>query len=254
MESRLPAGILYYLKPATVPYIFIIKWDPTRANGGPMYKTSPDDGITWSAATPLPAGFLGPIKNKPLQLEDGSILYPSSVESKDEQHWTVHIEQSDEKLQHWKKIPVDGDTFGAIQPTILSYPHHRLQLLARSKQNKIVESWSNDNGHTWSPLAATSLPNPNSGIDAVTIPGHLQLLVYNPLYAGKEWWEGRSVLKLAFSADGKSWEDLYTFEEEDKGEFSYPAIIADNSDNIYVTYTYNRSAIRFVRLRMESTN
>ena len=35
-----------------------------------MYKVSGDDGKTWSAATKLPENFLGPIKNKPVQLAD----------------------------------------------------------------------------------------------------------------------------------------------------------------------------------------
>ena len=134
-----------------------------------MYKTSADDGNTWSAAEPLPEGFLGPIKNKPFQLADGNIQYPSSIESKDEQHWTIHMEQSDEMLTHWQKTNIDCDTFQAIQPTILSYPGHKLQLLARSKQNIIAQSWSYDNGHTWTRLSKTNLPNPNSGIDGLQL-------------------------------------------------------------------------------------
>lgn len=213
-----------------------------------MYKTSVNDGNTWSVAKPLPAGFLGPIKDKPLQLENGDILYPSSVESTDEQHWTIHLEQSDPKLEHWQKIELDCDTFQAIQPTLLTYPQNKLQLLARTKQNVIAQSWSDDGGRTWSRLARTTLPNPNSGIDAATVNNHLQLLVYNPLNAGKDWWEGRSTLKLAMSTDGETWKDIYTFEDQPTGEFSYPAIIADNKGSIYITYTYNRVKIKFVQL------
>ena len=216
-----------------------------------MYKTSTDEGATWSAAQPLPNGFLGPIKNKPLQLADGDVLYPSSVESKDEQHWTVHLERSNEKARQWRTIPIDADSFQAIQPTLLRYGPHRLQLLARSKQNVIVQSWSYNNGQTWTPLAATPLPNPNSGIDAVTINERLQLLAYNPLAAGQNWWEGRSVLKLSLTTDGVNWQDVYTFESEPQGEFSYPAIITDSSGTVYVSYTYNRSKIKFVQLKIE---
>jgi predicted neuraminidase len=215
-----------------------------------MYKTSVDDGNSWSVAKTLPDGFLGPIKNKPLQLADGNILYPSSVESNDEQHWTIHLEESDAQGKQWKKINIDCDTFGAIQPTLLTYPHQRLQLLARSKQNVIVQSWSYDSGRSWTKLFKTALPNPNSGIDAVSVNEHLQLLAYNPLAAGKDWWEGRSVLKLAASTDGETWQDVYTFENEKTGEFSYPAVIADKDGNIYITYTYNRSKIKFVHLKI----
>ena len=34
-----------------------------------MYKTSSDNGKNWSSSTRLPNGILGPIKNKPIQLE-----------------------------------------------------------------------------------------------------------------------------------------------------------------------------------------
>jgi len=216
-----------------------------------MYKKSNDDGKTWSQAKKISANLLGPIKNKPIQLNNGDILYPSSVEDTDGKTWTVHLEKSNAKLTHWRSIKIDRDTFQAIQPTLLTYPS-KLQLLARSRENIIVQSWSTDNGQTWSPLTATSLPNPNSGIDAVTS-GHLQLLVYNPLSAGKNWWEGRSVLKLAASTDGMHWHDIYTFEDHDKGEFSYPAIIKDANGFINVTYTYNRSRIKYFKLSIQDS-
>ncbi|KQS32250.1 exo-alpha-sialidase [Pedobacter sp. Leaf194] len=215
------------------------------------YKTSKDDGRTWSAAKKLPGGFLGPIKNKPIQLPNGNILYPSSTESADEKKWQIHIEKSDEFGRNWKKIEIDCDTFGVIQPSILSYPHGKLQLLCRSRQNVIVESWSRDNGETWSKLAKTNLPNPNSGSDAVTLKNGKQLLVYNPLKAGKNWWEGRSVLKLAISDDGKLWQDIYTLENHREGEYSYPAIIQDENGNVHLSYTSLRKRIKYVELSLK---
>ena len=214
-----------------------------------MYKTSDDEGKTWSEAVRLPDGFLGPIKNKPLVLKNGNILYPSSTESVNENVWKIHLEQSDAALKHWKKIPINCGEFNAIQPTLLSYADGRIQLLARSRENVIVQSWSLDNGKTWSALTKTNLPNPNSGIDAASSLDHSeQLLVYNPLAAGKDWWEGRSILKLATSTNGIQWKDIYTLEEHPSGEYSYPAIICDDSGNIHITYTDNRRKIKYVRL------
>ncbi|GGH06968.1 sialidase family protein [Mucilaginibacter phyllosphaerae] len=216
-----------------------------------MYKVSADEGKTWSALTALPDGFLGPIKNKPVQLKNGTILYPCSVESIDEKSWTIHLETTDANIKNWKRININCDTFQVIQPTILLYPHNRLQLLARSKQNVIVQSWSADGGKSWSKVTATSIPNPNSGIDAVTTAGGLQLLVYNPLTSGKNWWEGRSVLKLACSRDGITWKDLLTFEDQKTGEFSYPAIIYDKAGFVYATWTDNRKKIAYIKLAVQ---
>jgi len=213
------------------------------------YKTSNDEGKNWSTAKKLPEGFLGPIKNKPLQLKNGTILYPSSTESLDEKIWNIHLEKSDKNGKNWRKTPIDCDTFSVIQPSILSHTNGKLQLLCRSRQNVIVESWSLDQGETWSKLAPTQLPNPNSGSDAVTLKNGKQLLIYNPLTAGKNWWEGRSVLKLAISNDGIIWKDIYTLEEHKKGEYSYPAIIQDHDGNIHLSYTSERKKIKHVELR-----
>lgn len=214
------------------------------------YKTSSNNGKTWSEAINLPKGFLGPIKNKPIQLKKGDILYPSSTESLDEKTWTIHLEKSDSKGKNWNKIRIDCDTFGVIQPSILTYPNGKLQLLCRSRQNVIAESWSIDNGENWSKIQATNLPNPNSGSDAVSLKNGLQLLIYNPLPAGKNWWEGRSVLKLALSKDGKQWKDIYTLEDHPKGEYSYPAIIQSEDGNIHLSYTSERKSIKYIMLKM----
>ncbi|GAA3980450.1 exo-alpha-sialidase [Pedobacter ginsengiterrae] len=215
------------------------------------YKTSNNNGKTWSLAQKLPDGFLGPIKNKPVQILNGSILYPSSIESLDEKTWSIHIEKTDEFAKNWKKINIDCDTFGVIQPSILTYPNGKLQLLCRSRQNVIIESWSVDNGESWSKLKPTKLPNPNSGSDAVTLKDGRQILIYNPLESGKNWWEGRSVLKLAISKDGENWANIYTLEEHPKGEYSYPAIIESKDGVIHLSYTSLRKKIKYVSLRLK---
>jgi predicted neuraminidase len=214
-------------------------------------KISKDGGRNWSAAKRLPEGMLGPIKNKPWQLKDGSILYPSSTESLDEKTWHIHLEKSDITFENWTKISINNDSFGVIQPSILHYPNGDLQLLSRSRQNYIVQCWSKDNGQTWGPLSKTSLPNPNAGSDAVTLKNGWQLLVYNPMPAGKEWWNGRNKLEVALSKDGHNWETLTVLENEPDGEYSYPAVIQDERGLIHITYTYNRKNIRYVTMILE---
>jgi len=211
-------------------------------------KTSADNGVTWSVARKLPASFLGPIKNKPIQLKNGDILHPSSTETNDDK-WTIHLELTDSAGNNWQKINIDCDTFSVIQPSILTYADGSMQLLCRSRQNVIVESWSFDNGHTWQKIKATSLSNPNSGIDAVSLRDGMKLLVYNPLPQGSERWQSRSVLRVAMSMDGKQWKDVFTLEEHKEGEYSYPAVIQSNDGIIHISYTANRKNIKYVRLQ-----
>ncbi|MDP3469417.1 MAG: sialidase family protein [Daejeonella sp.] len=210
-----------------------------------MYKTSQDRGKTWSEAIRLPDGILGPIKNKPVQLMDGTILSPSSTETME--NWKVHIERSIDQGKTWQRIPVDPDTeFGVIQPSILTYPDGRLQILCRSKEGNVIESWSDDNGLTWSKMKRTVLLNPNSGTDAVTLNYGSQLIVYNPLIPGKEWFNGRFKLTIAQSSDGAKWKDVMILEDGTKEEYSYPAIIQTRDGRIHISYTFDRKNIKYL--------
>jgi alpha-L-fucosidase len=217
-----------------------------------MVKTSTDAGRMWSAPRRLPPGVLGPIKNKPVQLADGTILAPSSVE-KTGGHWTIHLEKSTDRGQTWQVQPIDNDSpLDVIQPSVLVYPAGRLQLLCRGKQGRIVQTWSTDNGATWGQLSQTTLLNPNSGTDAVTLRNGTQLLVYNPALPGKDWFNGRSELRVAQSTDGQTWRDVAVLEHGSTEEYSYPAIIQAQDGRVHITYTYNRRNIKHVVLQQQA--
>jgi len=70
-----------------------------------MVRTSTNDGKTWTFPERLPEGILGPIKNKPVQLANGTILSPSSVETNEHNNWKVHIEKSTDLGKTWQFIP-----------------------------------------------------------------------------------------------------------------------------------------------------
>jgi cyclophilin family peptidyl-prolyl cis-trans isomerase len=112
----------------------------------------------------------------------------------------------------------------------------------RSNAGRIFESRSADGGETWTPPEPTVFPNPNAGIDAVTLGDGRHVLVYNPVT------EGRGILAVAFSRDGKTWERVLTFEEEKGAEFSYPAVIQTRDGLVHITYTWKRQRIRHVVL------
>ena len=215
-----------------------------------FYKMSTNNGQSWTAAEALPDSLLGPIKNKPLVLSNGDLLYPSSRESVDEKTWTAHFETSKANHSAWRSFALPPNQFGLIQPTLLQYKDKRIQALFRSRQQVIVQSWSSDEGKHWTTPTALDLPNPNSGIDGVSLKDGTQVLVYNPLKAGTNWWEGRSVLKVATSVDGIHWKDIYTLEDHLEGEYSYPAIIADAQQNLHIVYTAKRSVIKYVQLKL----
>jgi predicted neuraminidase len=212
------------------------------------YKTSDDEGLHWSFAIRIPDGFLGPVRNQPVVLSDGRWLFPSSTEA-DNGEWKVQMETADPLLRNWRKERVLSDSFGVIQPALLRNGKG-WRILCRSKQNVITESVADEKGQHWSVMKATSMPNPNSGIAAVTLRSGKHLLVYNPLVSGKNWWEGRSVLRLAISGNGTDWQDILTLEEHASGEYSYPYIIQDEKGLVHITYTDQRRTIHYLQLKL----
>jgi alpha-L-fucosidase len=250
LGQSLPCWNPVLFKTATEKLILFYKAGKNPHEWWGEYIQSFDNGKSWSEPQNLPAGFLGPIKNKPIQLKDGKILCPSSVETINGD-WSVHLEITNEELTRWEKIEIEKDSsVEVIQPTIFEHPNGKLQMLCRSRQNLIYQTWSNDNGLHWSKLEPTNLPNPNSGIDVVALHDDLFVLVYNPLMKGEEWYKGRNVLNVAVSKDGINWKDIYQLENEKEGEFSYPAVIQSSDGLVHITYTWRRKTINHVILKI----
>ena len=64
-----------------VPLQLYYKVGPSPQTWWGELRTSTDGGRTWGTARRLPDGIYGPIKNKPVQLADGTILSPTSDET-----------------------------------------------------------------------------------------------------------------------------------------------------------------------------
>lgn len=222
------------------PLLLFYKVGPNPRQWWGVMKRSTDGGRSWSAAERLPDGQLGPIKNKPVLLDDGRLLCGSSTEH---DGWQAHLEWTADAGKTWAKTAslAPGKQWATIQPTILRHPQGKLQILCRSKQQRILESWSSDGGKTWSPLEKSSLPNNNSGIDAVNLPDGSFLLVYNPTT------DARTPLSVALSRDGKTWREVLKL-ETGLGEFSYPGVIVAADGLAHITYTWQRLRVRHVVL------
>ena len=227
-------------QPASGPLLLFYKVGRNPRTWWGMLMTSSDHGASWSTPRRLPAGILGPIKNKPVQLANGDLLSPSSTEH---DGWQVHLERSTDLGETWERTdPInDGRVIASIQPSILVHANGHLQLLSRTKHHHIAESWSADGGKSWGEKQLISLPNPNSGTDAASLADGRQLLVYN--HAKHK----RSPLNIALSSDGHHWKPALVL-EHGMGEFSYPAVIQSADGLVHITYSWNLSRIRHVVL------
>ena len=251
--TRFPGWNPVLFQPTSGPLLLFYKVGPNPREWWGMVRISHDEGRTWSQAGRLPAGILGPIRAKPIELHDGTLLAGSSTEH---DGWVAHMEHfrphSDPRRMldaltdpaRWKRSAALNRTseFGAIQPTLLAHTTSRIQVLCRSRQNVITEAWSNDAGTTWSKMTRTNLPNPSAGIDAVHLTDGRFLLVYNPTS------KGRQRLAVSLSDDGSTWTQALLLEDAQIGEFSYPAVIQTEDDLIHITYTWQRQRIKYVVL------
>lgn len=224
--------------------------------GARMY--SDDEGKTWSKPEHLPAGLLGPIKDKPLVLKDGVIVSGSSVESY--ASWAAWIERSTDNGRTWKTIgPItvagvtppasDGKEIvtGIIQPAVVQLGGKHLRFYARPSNDlgKIAVADSMDEGATWTQARLIDVVNPNSGIDAVGLRDGRVVLIYNDSPTE------RTPLKLAVSKDGEHFTAFATLESE-PGEYSYPAIIQLKDGDLAMTYTWQRTRIRYAQVGLKS--
>jgi len=239
-KTRFPCWNPVLFQPTRGPLLLFFKVGPSPEAWWGMLMASTDAGRTWSQPRRLPDGQVGPVRNKPVLLEDGALLCGSSTE---ERGWRVHMERTPDLGVTWERTPPlnDGRELGLIQPTILRWPSGRTQMLCRSKQEQVFESWMEADWKTWSPFAPTVLPNPNSAIDAVMLKDGRALLVYNHTS------RGRSPLNVAVSRDGRHWQGAAVLENE-PGEYSYPAVVQARDGRVHVTYTWKRQRIKHVVL------
>jgi predicted neuraminidase len=226
--------------------ILFYKIGPKPAAWKGYYKTSKDGGTTWSAQMAMADDIIGPVKNKPVLLSNGTLLSPSGTESDGAK---VHFELSSDQGKTWKLLPPlnDGKTLKALQPTVLIHKDGKLQMLCRTQNRAIYQSWSTDNGLTWTTLEKSSLPNNNSGIDAVTLKDGRHLLVYNHvLPPGKEVKGARTPLNVAISKDGITWYAACILEDSQISQYSYPSVIQASDGMVHIVYTWRRERIKHV--------
>lgn len=214
-------------------------------------KTSRDHGRTWSESRRLTLNpFLNLstlVRNKPILTEDGRIglpVYHELAFKFPQLLWLTPGTAGEIVDYRIRSLP---GRVGLIQPALVALGGDRVLMLLRdrSAERRVRSAYSADNGWTWSEPAATTLPNPDSAVDALRLRDGRILLVYN--HAAR----GRENLRLAVSEDeGRSWRPGPWIESGVGKEYSYPCLTEGADGDLHLTYTWERRRIRHVALNL----
>ena len=139
---------------------------------------------------------------------------------------------TDDLGQSWKTSGLIAP--GAIQPSVVRRRDGTLVAMMRAAidQKRIMVSESRDEGMTWSPVHASPLPNPGSGLEVLRLADGRWALVYNDTE------QGRQDLAVSLSDDeGATWRWTRHLEKDTSG--AYPSIIQAGDGMLHVTYSHH---------------
>jgi predicted neuraminidase len=209
------------------------------------YKISTDGGdhfgpAHWLVTSPLlNLGTL--VRTRPLHYADGSLALPVYQELLGKFGTLLRI-APDGRILSQSRI---GSGRTALQPSLVAIDaQHAWALLRRtgSAIARVLVAHSDDGGHQWSLPEPTDLPNPDASVAALNDSKGALLLLYNPNE------QGRNILSLARSHDGRHWQWLYDLEQgKPADEFSYPFLIRDGRGDYHLIYTWQRQRMVHIR-------
>lgn len=193
-------------------------------------------GFSSKSLLPLAQGWL--VRGRPISR--GSIFYIPVYNEKSNESaiYNIDLATGDGKLS--ETLKAEG---GLIHPTLIDVGGNEFRCFMRNprRPNRIHFAYSMDRGQTWSRPIVTMLPNPNSGIDVVSLPDSRLLCAYNDSE------KNRYPLSLAVSENGGvDWRKIEDVENEE-AEFSYPSMLRCG-EKLYFAYTYKRKSIKFTQL------
>jgi predicted neuraminidase len=243
--------------------------DAGEANAKILHLASKDNGLTWSQPSVLfdkPGAFT---RHPVVVLPNGTWLLPIEIVTSngiDEGSATNYsaTELSANHGKTWRECPMAG-SMGKVQPSVVLLDRGRLLAFLRSRASDFIYRSTSSDGCTWTPAAATVLPNNNASVQLFRLRnGHLALAFDNSSATRKAATPSaglRKPLSVALSLDeGRTWPYVrdvetgrpgYGIQEQKpktpgREEYSYPSIMQSSDGRIYVAFTYRRQTIKVV--------
>jgi len=222
---------------------------------------STNGGRNWTKPAPFFVASGDFPRNRIIRRLDGTLLFPYYSQGEGHPNWSVMGVSAGKSVgdnTSWSAHTV-RDSSDLVQPSVVRVgvvgaPENKtLTIFFRDRRHEhVYRATSSDEGITWSSPVATTLPNPNAGIEAYNLSDGQVVLAYNPQT------DGRDPLAVALSADGGvTWPHTRNVQHGLSGtgsatlarplgnEFSYPSIIQDGNGTIHMVYTYLRQTIKY---------
>ncbi len=197
-----------------------------------------DEGRTWTDLTLLHDFWCGCIQDI-VQTRTGNVVVPGQeLLAKEARHATMpYVSRDDGKTwlrTRYLDIGGRGDHAGAIEGTLEQLRDGRLWILLRSYHGFFYESFSADEGLTWTDPRLSRIRSTGSpGKMKRLVDGRLALLwnaIPNPGFARRE------ELSLSFSADdGKTWTPPQVIARHKGGRVAYPHLFEHSPGKLWVT-------------------
>ena len=240
MRTRAGTIILIFSNDAVLKY----SWDKKK-NGPlpdmhlPSYAIrSTDEGRTWTDLTLLDDGWCGCIQDI-IQTAGGNIIVPGQEMLFDEgRHATMPYVSTDDG-RSWQRtryldIGGRGDHAGAIEGTLEQLAGGQIRMLLRSYHGFFYDSFSDDDGFTWTDPKPSSIRTTGSPGKMKRLAGGRLVLLHNAVPTGG--FVRREQLSICFSDDdGRTWSPPQVIATNKGGRVSYPHLFEHSPGVLWIT-------------------
>ncbi|WAE39593.1 MAG: hypothetical protein FHOMOCKG_00065 [Methanophagales virus GBV302] len=215
--------------------------DSNRA-GAIYYKTSTDNGNTWSEAHLIESSshLIATISN-PIKLENGDyagrIILPA--QEWDGSQWHSYVYYSDDNCSSWNRSNVVQSDKNLCEPTVVELSDGSLYMLMRNSDSPggewQYESKSTDGGVTWSSATSSSIQSPRAQSKLLKLSnGHI-ILLWNNVSSSSN--TPRVPLSVAVSTDDcNTWSDAVDI-RSGSGQYSNMGLLLKSNGEIVALYT-----------------